>query len=118
MNEFRLTDPTREPAPTPCPDCGRAYLNGENVTLAVPAPGGGSRVAWSGCVDCWVRRTSLVGDLVQQGREQAAVDIEKEAAEYEKQYGTTGRGGYAPGLLLEAASIARTGFTPEERPAS
>lgn len=53
-----ITDTTREPHKAPCPDCGRTYLNGENVTISVPAPDGGYRTPWSGCVDCWVKRTS------------------------------------------------------------
>ena len=58
MGDFRLRDMSREPYPAPCPDCGRTYLNGENVTWQVPATDGGQRVVWSGCADCWVRRTN------------------------------------------------------------
>lgn len=58
MNGFRITDLARDPHPVPCPDCGRAYLNGENITVHAPtAEPNGTRVVWSGCVDCWVRRT-------------------------------------------------------------
>lgn len=64
MNEHILTgtecefrDPSRDPAPNPCPDCKRTYLNGENITIMVPVPDGGQRIVWSGCVDCWLIRT-------------------------------------------------------------
>lgn len=53
----KLTDPSREPHASPCPDCGRIYMNGENVRINVPDAAGGFRAAWSGCVDCWVLRT-------------------------------------------------------------
>lgn len=51
------TDPTRWPHREPCPDCGRVYLNGENITWTVPTAPSGNRVVWSGCCDCWIRRT-------------------------------------------------------------
>lgn len=55
---FSLVDTTRQPHSTPCPDCSRTYLNGENVTMTVPSSEGGYRVVWSGCCDCWIGRTS------------------------------------------------------------
>lgn len=58
MPEFTLHDVRRAPHPTPCPDCGRTYLNGEGITWTVPDPDGGQRTVWSGCVDCWIRRTN------------------------------------------------------------
>ena len=57
---FRLTDMTRENYPIPCPDCRREHLNGEHVAFSVPAPEGGTRIAWEGCADCWIRRTNPV----------------------------------------------------------
>jgi hypothetical protein len=54
---IKLSDISREPHPTPCGDCGRTYLNGENITWTVPTAPSGNRVVWSGCCDCWIRRT-------------------------------------------------------------
>ena len=59
VENMRLRDMSREPYPTPCPDCGRTYLNGEGISISVPAPENKTRIAWSGCIDCWLRRTSL-----------------------------------------------------------
>lgn len=69
-NEVGLTlrDITREPQTEPCPDCGRTYLNGENVTMTVPGRGHRVRVVWSGCADCWVRRTNPVEAEVRAQR--------------------------------------------------
>ena len=57
-HDFGFRDITREPHPEPCPDCHRVYLNGENVTITVPTRPLGTRVVWSGCADCWVKRTN------------------------------------------------------------
>ena len=54
---FSIRDIGREPVSEPCPDCGRTYLQGERVTVTVPTPTIGYRDVWSGCCDCWVRRT-------------------------------------------------------------
>lgn len=54
-----LTDQSRNLYPKPCPDCGRSYLNGENVTWNVPmAESNSYRTVWTGCVDCWLKRTN------------------------------------------------------------
>ena len=55
---FVLRDTSRDPHRDPCPDCGRTHMQGEHVVWTVPATEGGYRVVWSGCCDCWVRRTS------------------------------------------------------------
>lgn len=51
-----IVDVSRQPYPEPCPDCHRIHLNGEHIALNVPTTDG-TRVAWEGCVDCWVART-------------------------------------------------------------
>jgi hypothetical protein len=51
----QITDRSKESMAAPCPDCGREYTFGENVEVRVqerPEP------VWTGCIDCWVRRTS------------------------------------------------------------
>jgi hypothetical protein len=62
VGKIDLTDPRVQPFPHPCRDCGRPYLNGEHVGFTVarvptaddPAE---ERTVWSGCVDCWEKRT-------------------------------------------------------------
>lgn len=57
--EMVIRDQTREPFPEPCGDCGRDYLYGERVEWRVPTPfSNETRLAWSGCVDCFLRRTT------------------------------------------------------------
>lgn len=60
--EYDLVPKHRKPHPDPCRDCGRRHLRGEHVQWRVPTTEGGSRVAWEGCCDCWVRRTSPGAD--------------------------------------------------------
>lgn len=55
---YRLIDPRQEQHQAPCRDCGRTHLQGEHLAMIVPTPEGGTRVAWEGCVDCWIIRTS------------------------------------------------------------
>ena len=57
-SHLNLLDISYEPHPIPCSDCGRIYLNGENVTFNVPAGDGSQRTVWYGCVDCWILRTN------------------------------------------------------------
>lgn len=53
-----IEDASRQPYSDPCPDCGRTHMRGEHVRVMAPAPTPGeNRVAWQGCVDCWVART-------------------------------------------------------------
>lgn len=47
------------PVDDPCCDCGRVYTYAERVQWLVLDGRGGSRVAWEGCVDCWVRKTTV-----------------------------------------------------------
>jgi hypothetical protein len=51
--------------------------------------------------------------LIAAGRQQAARDIELEAAAYENQFGKTGPDGHAAAILTEAAQIARNGPTAD-----
>lgn len=56
----RLEDATQALVEDPCGDCGRRYRRVERVRWLVASPdGSGARVAWEGCVDCWVRKTSI-----------------------------------------------------------
>lgn len=58
-SQLGITDPGRQPHPDPCSDCGRTYLRGEHVQVRVPiAEPGATRLAWSGCVDCWLKHTT------------------------------------------------------------
>lgn len=43
-----------DPMPDPCPDCKRTYSVRETVSVNVK---GRPDPVWTGCVDCWVRRT-------------------------------------------------------------
>lgn len=56
-HSINLTDVTRQPHPDPCPDCGQEHMNGEHISLTVPASDGGTRTVWEGCADCWAKRT-------------------------------------------------------------
>lgn len=49
------------PVEDPCRDCGRTYTHYERVRWMVPPPKGdrGMRTVWEGCVDCWIRRTTI-----------------------------------------------------------
>jgi len=62
VDDIDLTDSRVQPHPQPCQDCGRPHLNGEHVGFTVtrvptaddPAT---ERMVWSGCADCWEKRT-------------------------------------------------------------
>ena len=45
----------------------------------------------------------------QEIREKVALELEAEAVEYEKQYGTRGEGGRSAAILIEAARLVREG---------
>lgn len=53
---LHIRDTSKDAKPDPCPDCSRTYTVGESVQVRVPER---PEPVWEGCIDCWVRRTSL-----------------------------------------------------------
>lgn len=58
LDKVKIADQSRETHPEPCSDCGRTHLKGEHVVVSVPTPDNDVRIAWWGCIDCWLQRTS------------------------------------------------------------
>lgn len=52
--DFKLRNTHLDKKPDPCPDCKQPYIVANSVEVRVSD----GRLAWAGCIDCWVKRTS------------------------------------------------------------
>lgn len=106
---FRLVEMIRKEHPEPCTDCGRTYLQGENITWQVPtAEPNGHRVVWEGCVDCWIRRTNPDESRAETAYYRDLGSVTTEVEEVQVRDVTSVLESYGHSALVEAYGLAAT----------